>query len=129
MADLTLRDLFGLFFLAGSVFFFFMGTLALVRFKDLYVRAHSTGLISILGLYSLILAALTLHHEMTLKVLVLGLLLFLMQPVASQVIAQAGYQAGVKPINAERDDLEGRMEIREDPIREPNSSHDEEIDD
>jgi monovalent cation/proton antiporter MnhG/PhaG subunit len=89
-----------------------------VRFRDLYVRIHSAGMISTLGIYSFILAALFLHYGMTWKVLVLGLLMFVVQPVTSQALAQAAYQANLKPLDAVRDDLKGKIEIHEDQIQD-----------
>lgn len=124
MTELGIREILGLVALAFGVFFFAVGTFGLVRFKDLYVRIHSAGMISTLGIYSFILAALLLHYGMTWKVLVLGLLMFLVQPVSSQIIAQAAYQSGLKPTDALRDDLEGKIEIHPDEIQDLDT-HDE----
>jgi multicomponent Na+:H+ antiporter subunit G len=118
MGELQIRDIAGIFFLIVGVFFSTMGTIGLYRIRDLYVRIHSSGLISILGIYSFILATFCLNSGMTLKILVLALFVFLMQPVASQVIAQAAYQAGKEPSNVSIDELKGKIEMHKDQLHD-----------
>lgn len=118
MAGLSILDILGLIVLIGGLFFYVMGTIGLIRFKDLYVRIHSGGLISTLGIYGFIIAAMLLNPSMVWKLIVLGLLMFLVQPVSSQVIAQAAYQANLKPFDTVRDDLDGNIKTHGDQVQD-----------
>ena len=86
--------------------FFFLGTgVGLLRFPDFYSRMHAAGkgdtLSSILLLTGL--ALYNLHHLTTgtvltgLKIMLIGVFIFIASPTATHAIMDAGYEAGIKP--------------------------------
>ncbi len=118
MADLTLREIIGLGGIAFGLFFYTFGVYGFIRFRDVYVRIHSAGMVSALGIFGFVFAAMMLAPGLTFKVLVLGFLMFIVQPVASHSIAQAAYRSGVKMFEPVRDDLKGNIEMHDELARE-----------
>lgn len=125
MGDLTLREIIGLISILIGVYFYVFGTLGLVRFPDVYMRIHSAGKVSVLGIFGFIIGGAILLPEMTLKVIVLGIFMFITQPVASHALAQAAYRSGVKLYKPIRDDLQGKIDVT---VINPESLSDEEDD-
>lgn len=90
--------------LAG-LFFFFATTVGILRFPDFYARMHAAGkgdtMASLLMLFSI---ALYNFHEMNianllvaLKILLIGVFIFMASPTATHAILDAGHEAGIKP--------------------------------
>lgn len=87
-------DLIIIFFIAAGVFFFIVGVTGLLRLPDVYCRLHATTKCDTLGT-GLILFALALHSGVSsasAKLLVMILFIWLTNPTASHVIAQAAYR-------------------------------------
>lgn len=87
---------------AGSAFCM-IGALGLLRMPDFFTRMHAASLIDTLGAGFLLLgmmlqAGLTL---VTVKLLVVGLLLFFTSPTATHALARAARARGVEPLLAE----------------------------
>jgi len=92
--------------LAGG-FFCIVGALGLLRMPDFYTRMHAASLIDTLGA-GLILAGLMMQAGLTLvtvKLLMVGLLLFFSSPTASHAIARAAMGHGLKPLLHKEDEL------------------------
>lgn len=84
---------------AGSAFFFFAGSVGLVRFPDVYTRLHALTKSDNLGL-GLLIAGLTLQAESWMTVAKLGLIwLFVIFASATScyLVARAALESGVRP--------------------------------
>ncbi|MFW5692118.1 MAG: monovalent cation/H(+) antiporter subunit G [Chloroflexota bacterium] len=112
MDTLTLREIIGLIGIGFGLFFYVVGVLGLTRFPDVYMRIHSAGKVSVLGIFGFIIGGSVLMPEITLRVIALGIFMFVTQPVASHSVAQAAYRSGVKMYKPVRDDLEGNIAVR-----------------
>ena len=80
----------GWFLICAGIFFFLMGTLALMRFPDLYTRLHALTKADNLGL-GMIAAGLALHSgsfTTSLKLLLIWLLIMLASASVSHLIAR-----------------------------------------
>lgn len=109
MDDLTLREILGLAGIGFGLFFYLIGVIGFMRFPDVYMRIHAAGKVSALGIFGFIIGAAILVPDTTLRVIALGIFMFITQPVASQVIADAAYRAGVPMHHPVRDDLQGKI--------------------
>jgi multicomponent Na+:H+ antiporter subunit G len=86
-----------------------IGALGLIRLPDFWSRVHAAGMIDTLG-SALILAGMILQAGLslaTLKLLLIGIFLFIAGPTATHAIANAAWVAGIKPNRVEKD--EGRL--------------------
>lgn len=90
--------------IAGLIFFF-ATTVGILRFPDFYSRMHAAGkgdtLSSLLMLLPLVLYN---FHEINLanllvaiKILLIGVFIFMASPTATHAIVDAGFEAGAKP--------------------------------
>jgi len=82
----------------SGVLFFFAGSIALIRFPDVYSRLHATTKLDTLGL-GLILGGLIVYDGFSLasvKLLFVIFFMFLTSPTAAHAIARAAYRSGVK---------------------------------
>jgi multicomponent Na+:H+ antiporter subunit G len=85
--------------LAGGSFFVLTGSIGLLRMPDFFSRTHPAGLIDILGA-SLIIGGLILQSgftQVTIKLVLILVLLFLTSPTATHALAQAALASGLKP--------------------------------
>jgi multicomponent Na+:H+ antiporter subunit G len=91
-------------FLAGGLFFTFVGSIGLLRFPDFYTRLHATGKCDTLGA-GLILIGLIIHHFfhysgtplVPVRLIFLVFFIFIANPAATHALMKAGYEVGVKP--------------------------------
>ncbi|MEK6202062.1 MAG: monovalent cation/H(+) antiporter subunit G [Desulfobulbaceae bacterium] len=100
--------------MAAGLFFFFGTTIGLHRFPDFYTRMHAAGkgdtlssmlLLSGLALYQLHhLTALTVL--VSLKILFIGIFVFIASPTATHAIMDAGFESKVKPWTKRKDPSE-----------------------
>lgn len=84
---------------AGGLFCV-VGAIGLLRMPDFYTRMHAASVIDTLGA-GLILLGLMLQAGLTLvsvKLLMVGLLLFFASPTASHALARAAMVRGLKPL-------------------------------
>ncbi len=90
------------FLLAGG-FFCVAGGIGLVRMPDLYTRMHATSVIETLGVGFSLLGLLLLGGWtlVSAKLVMIGVLVFLVSPTASHALARAAILKGVKPQLAE----------------------------
>ena len=89
----------------GGGAFCIVGAIGLVRMPDSYTCLHASSVIDTLGV-GLILAGLILQAGFTLvsvKLAIIGLLVFFTSPVAGHAIARAMIHRDLKPILADDD--------------------------
>ena len=82
-----------------GMLFVFAGTLGVLRLPDFYTRLHAAGITDTLGV-ELILLGLIIQSgfsQMSLKLLMVSFFLFLTSPTATHAVANAAYEAGLKP--------------------------------
>lgn len=87
-----------LFILAGA-FFFFSGTIGILRFPDFYTRMQASGKCDTLGaLFSL--AGMALYNGFSLtsvKILLIAVLVFFTSPTATHALLRGAFDSEVKP--------------------------------
>jgi multicomponent Na+:H+ antiporter subunit G len=86
-------ELFVSFLLLAGLFFLFVGTLGLIRLPDLYTRMHATSKCDTLGT-GLILLALILQmrtYNEIIKLLMIGLFIWSINPIVTHVIGHIAY--------------------------------------
>ncbi len=87
-------------FLAGGAFFCLVGSIGLIRMPDFYTRMHAASVTETLGA-GLMLIGLMLHAGLTLvtvKLAIMGLLIFLASPTAGHALSRAAQMSGLKPL-------------------------------
>lgn len=87
-------DVLVMLFIAAGVFFFVVGVAGLLRLPDVYCRLHATTKCDTLGA-GLILFGLALHAGVSVdsvKLLLMIMFIWLTNPTASHIIAQAAYR-------------------------------------
>lgn len=92
------------FFIGCGLFFFFGGTVGIIRLPDFYSRLHAAGKLDTLGslaiLFGLALYSLNHYHLgdilTSLKILLCMVFVFLASPTATHAIVDAGMNAGLK---------------------------------
>jgi multicomponent Na+:H+ antiporter subunit G len=85
--------------LVGGSFFILTGSIGLVRMPDFFSRTHAAGMIEALGA-GLIIGGLILQSgftQVTIKLVLILILLFLTSPTATHALAQAAMADGLKP--------------------------------
>jgi multicomponent Na+:H+ antiporter subunit G len=92
-------DWLGWIFLAIGSLFCVVGTLGLVRMPDFYTRVHAASITDTLGagfmlLGMMFVAGITL---VTVKLVVIGGLIFFTSPTATHALAKAALHRGVEP--------------------------------
>lgn len=81
------------FFMMGGLFFFMVGTLGILRFPDVFTRAHSAAKCDTLGAV-LSLIALIIYNGfniISLKLLLIIVFVWITNPTATHLIAKAEY--------------------------------------
>ena len=96
-------DIFSWVLLVVGGFFCCVGAVGLLRMPDFYTRMHAASVIDTLGA-GLILIGLALQAGWTLvtvKLLMVGLLIFFASPTATHALARAAMARGLKPLLAQ----------------------------
>jgi multicomponent Na+:H+ antiporter subunit G len=91
----------GLCLLAGAIFSL-IGAWGLLRMPDFYTRVHAASVLETLGA-GFILLGLMLQAGLTLvtvKLLIIGILIYFASPTASHALARAAMVRGIKPLLA-----------------------------
>ena len=88
----------------GSLFSFGLGTLGLYRFPDPYTRMHAVGMGDTLGvgLMALGLIFLSPLWIIRLKLIVVLMLFWLINPTMTHLVAKAGLIHGTEPVEGTR---------------------------
>ncbi len=80
-----------------SVLVFATSALGLWRMPDFYCRIHTVGMTDTLGIFALILALILLTGDLLVgvKLVFLGLMILVINPVVAHLIGRAGYERKV----------------------------------
>ncbi len=95
-----LRNLCTMAALLGGVFFVLAGTLGVLRLPDFFTRLHAAGMTDTLGA-ELIIFGLIIQSgfsQLSLKLFLVAILLFITSPTATHAVANAAHNAGLKPL-------------------------------
>jgi len=95
-----IRDCLAIASMMTGLFFVLSGTLGVLRLPDFFTRLHAAGMTDTLGA-ELILLGLIIQEgftQLSLKFLFVSLFLLLTSPTATHAVANAAYQAGLKPL-------------------------------
>jgi len=76
------------------------GTLGVLRLPDFFTRLHAAGMTDTLGAELIVLGLIIQEGftQLSLKFLFVSILLLLTSPTATHAVANAAYQAGLKPL-------------------------------
>ncbi|PKQ05374.1 MAG: sodium:proton antiporter [Alphaproteobacteria bacterium HGW-Alphaproteobacteria-11] len=102
--DITLdliRDIASGISFAVGLAFLLIGALGMIRLPDVWARIHAAGVIDTIGA-ELIVFGMILQAGFTqasLKLLLIGLFLFVTSPTATHAVANAAFTAGLRPLN------------------------------
>ena len=94
--------------LAGGVFFFFVGTLGLLRLPDVFSRMHATAKSDTLGA-GLVLAALAVQYGVgttALELIVAMIFVAVTSPAANHIMARAAYKSTERRAEGETPDAD-----------------------
>lgn len=86
--------------LVAGALFCLAGGIGMIRFPDVYARSHAAGVIDTGGAY-LILLGLALQAGfslVTVKLLLIGLLLFFTSPTATHALLKGALAGGLQPL-------------------------------
>lgn len=88
-----------LIFIVGGLFFLFVSSLGMMRMPDFYTRCHAVSKSETLGSMLMLfgLAIFNGFNILSMKLLVILLFVFLANPLATHVMAQAAYRCGLQP--------------------------------
>ena len=95
----TLITLISAVFIFTGAFFIFVAAVGIVRFPDFYARIHPAGKCDTTG-QALVLFGLIIFEGcslVSLKLLIIVLFIFMVNPAATHALANAAYTVGVKP--------------------------------
>jgi len=98
-------DIIVIIFTLTGLIFFFATTVGLLRFPDFYSRMHAAGKGDTLSSLIMLLALVFYNfHEfnlanllVALKILLIGIFIFMASPTATHAIIDAGYESDIKP--------------------------------
>ena len=82
-----------------GLFFLFAAAVGVLRFPDVYTRSHAVSLTDSLGAF-FVLGGLALYEGLgtnLVKILVVLILLYLLNPVIAHATVRAAYRTGVEP--------------------------------
>jgi len=83
-------------FILGGLFFFFTGTLGLLRLPDVYTRIHATGTCDTLGAQLMLIGVAIANgwNLVSLKLILIFAFLMLANPTAAHAIIRAAINSG-----------------------------------
>lgn len=84
------------FLILGGLFFFFTGTLGLLRFPDVYTRLHAAGKCDTLGAQLMLLGLAIVNgwNFASIKLLLIVVFLILANPTATHAMIRAAVNSG-----------------------------------
>ena len=88
-----------IFLIVVGLFFLVVGSIGILRLPDIFSRAHALSLTDSLGAV-FVLAGLAVYEGFTfnfLRIVVVMLLIYLMNPVISHATLRAAYRSGLRP--------------------------------
>ncbi len=95
----TALDILSWVLLLGGGAFVMIGGIGLLRLPDFYTRLHAAGMTDTLGAGLIILGMMVAGGLglVTVKLVLLGVLIFFTSPTATHAIANAAFTAGLEP--------------------------------
>ena len=83
-----------------GVFFVLAGAIGVLRLPDFYTRMHAAGMTDTMGAEMILLGLMVQagFSQTSLKLALIGFLLFLTSPTATHAVIGAAYSSGLKPI-------------------------------
>ncbi len=95
----TALDILSWVLLLGGGAFVLIGGIGLLRLPDFYTRLHAAGMTDTLGAGLIILGMMVAGglSLVTVKLVLLGALIFMTSPTATHAIANAAFAAGLEP--------------------------------
>ncbi|NCG41046.1 MAG: cation:proton antiporter [Actinobacteria bacterium] len=91
------------FLITVGMFFLIVGSIGILRLPDVFSRTHALSLTDSLGAF-FVLAGLAVYEGLTincLRIVVVMLLIYLMNPVISHATLRAAYRSGLRPSEEE----------------------------
>jgi len=81
-------------FLISGLFFFAVGTLGILRFPDVYTRAHSSAKCDTLGAFLTLISFCIYNgfNPVTFKIILIIIFIFITTPTATHIIARGNYE-------------------------------------
>ena len=82
-----------------GLFFLFVAAIGVLRLPDVYTRSHAVSLTDSLGAF-FVLGGLVLYQGLStsaLKILIVLILLYLLNPVIAHATVRAAFRSGLKP--------------------------------
>ena len=97
---MPVADVAGWMLLTAGGFFCIVGGIGLVRMPDFYTRMHAASVTDTLGAGLLLLGMLVQAglSLVTVKLVIVGLLVFFSSPAATHALAKAGMTRGIEPL-------------------------------
>ena len=88
-----MKDIIVTILLFGGLFFFMVGTLGIIRFPDVFTRAHSAAKCDTLGVVLCLLSLVVLEglNMVSLKIILILVFVWMANPTATHLIAKAEY--------------------------------------
>jgi len=86
-------------FMSAGLFFLVVAAIGVVRLPDVFSRSHAVSLTDSLGAF-LMLIGVAFHeglHTNTLKIIVVLVLLYILNPVIAHATIRAALRSGLKP--------------------------------
>ena len=96
---MSILSIISIIFIIAGLFFLIVAAIGVVRLPDVFSRSHAVSLTDSLGAF-LMLFGLALHEGLginTLKILVVLVLLYILNPVISHATIRAALRSGLKP--------------------------------
>lgn len=97
-------SLVGIGFILVGLFFVLVAAIGVVRLPDVYTRSHAVGLTDSVGAFFLLMG-LALYQGFStnlVKILVVLVLLYLLNPVITHATVRAALRSGLKPWSKEK---------------------------
>ena len=92
-------EILSIIFIVAGLFFLVVAALGVIRLPDVFSRSHAVSLTDSLGAF-LMLVGIALHEGLdanTLKILVVLVLLYIINPVITHATVRAALRSGLKP--------------------------------
>jgi len=96
--NMNLQEIISISLIALGIIFLIFGTIAMFRFKDFYPRILTATKVDTVGMITL-LVGLSVRHGLsffTLKLILIMIIIFILNPLVAHVVARSAYICGDK---------------------------------
>ena len=96
-------DILSIIFIVPGLFFLTVAAIGVIRLPDVFSRSHAVSLADSVGAF-LMLVGIALHEGLSinmLKILVVLVLLYILNPVIAHATVRAALRSGLKPLEKE----------------------------